>query len=174
MKITVKRLTPADSWIEACESTVGGKKIRATWEELLEAEHSPIRAVWFRIRMEGIPAFVSTHFVRHRVGVEHYVQSLRDDRGGTGDEKRNTPVLHTMDANAQSIINMARKRLCYQAHNETVEVMQAIAAGIRELDEELYRRMMPECLYRGRVCHERRMCGQIVGVKHLRESENNM
>jgi hypothetical protein len=166
MKITVKRLTPADSWIEACESTVGGKQIRATWEELLEAEHSPIRAVWFRIRMEGIPAFVSTHFVRHHVGVEHYVQSLREDRGGDGTEGRNTPVLHTMDANAQALIAMARKRLCFQAHAQTIDAMREIKAAVGQIDQELAERMVPECIYRGGVCHERKTCGRMTGVKH--------
>jgi thymidylate synthase ThyX len=170
MKITVKRLTQANSWIEATESTVGGKKIRATWDELLEAEHSPIRAVWFRIRMEGIPAFVSTHFVRHHVGVEHYVQSMRDDRGGDGTEGRNTPVLHTMNANAQALINMARKRLCRQAHKETRDVMSAIREAVGELDDELAERMVSDCLYCGGICHERKMCGRIEGVKHWKEA----
>jgi hypothetical protein len=169
MKITVRRLTTADSWIEACESTVGGKRIRATWEEMIESEHSPIRAVWFRIRMEAIPAFVSTHFVRHHVGVEHYVQSMRDDRGGDGTEGRNTPVLHTMDANAQALINMARKRLCFQAHKETIEVMREIKAEIGKLDPFLENRLEPECIYRGWICHERRMCGRIASVKHWRD-----
>jgi hypothetical protein len=169
MKITVNRLTPADSWIEATESTVGGKKIRATWDELLEAEHSPIRAVWFRIRMDGIPAFVSTHFVRHHVGVEHYVQSMRDDRGGDGTEGRDTPVLHTMDANAQALINMARKRLCHQAHKETIEAMREIKTAVWQIDPELAERMVPDCAYRGWICHERKTCGRMTSVKHWRK-----
>jgi hypothetical protein len=159
MKIEVRRLTAPDEWKELCSATRGGKPvILTTWGEMLHKEHSPIRSQWYRIRMEGIPAFVSVHFVRHKIGVEHYVQSMRDDRGGDGTEDRNTPVLHVMDANAQAIMNMARKRLCSMSHKETKEVMIKIKSEMFNVDEELADIMFPQCCYRGFCPEENSKC----------------
>jgi hypothetical protein len=107
--------------------------------------------------MEGIPSFVSVHFVRHKIGVEHYVQSMRDDRGGDGTEDRDTPVIHVMDANAQAIMNIARKRLCRMAHAKTVEVMELIKSAMMEVDSTLADEMEAQCFYRG-LCPEDRQC----------------
>ena len=66
-----------------CLNTVGKSTTQAPTNEwikrLVEAEHSPIRELWFGIKME-IPYWVSVHFVRHHIGVNHYVQTQRDDR----------------------------------------------------------------------------------------------
>lgn len=59
---------------------------------ILDAGHSPIRTLMFTVRME-IPYYVSVHFVRHKVGVEHYVRSQRNDRQSDYDrtKARRTP-----------------------------------------------------------------------------------
>ena len=158
MRVTAQRLTDRDAWREAAAATMGGRlPTKTTWADLLRCEHSPIRAVWYRVRME-VPAFVSVHFVRHKVGVEHYVQSLRDDRGGVGSEGRLTPVLHLMDCNAQALMGMARKRLCRQAHEQTQAAMWLIAEAIEGIDPELAGVMVPQCQYVGE-CRELRRCG---------------
>jgi len=107
--------------------------------------------------MIGIPTFVSTHLVRHSIGVTHYVESNRDDRGGQ-DVDRNTPVNHAMLINAQALMAMARKRLCGNAHRETVKVMIAIKNAVREVDPDLAQAMVPDCVYRG-SCYELNSCG---------------
>lgn len=157
MRVTAERLTDKDAWRRAAAATMGGRlPTRTTWAQMLRCEHSPIRACWYRLTLE-VPAFVSVHFVRHKVGVEHYVQSLRDDRGGDGSEGRNTPVLHLMDANAQALIGMARKRLCKQAHAQTREAMILIVEAVRGIDPDLAACLVPECVYRG-GCRELRGC----------------
>lgn len=101
------------------------------------------------------------HLVRHKIGVEHFVKSNRDDRGGAGDDlvTRNSPVNHAMLINAQGLINMARKRLCFKAHEKTRKVMEAIRAQVALVDPDLAVYMVPECIYRN-GCHELKSCGQ--------------
>lgn len=159
MEIRVTKLTGQDLMRRACEMTMnGGQKSKASLRKLYDSEHSPIRTQVFWIEMIGIPSFVSTHFVRHKIGVEHFVMTNRDDRGGDKEANRNTPVDHGMFINAQALINMSRKRLCKKAHAKATEVMQAIKEEIAKVDPDLENFMVPECLYRN-GCHELKTCG---------------
>jgi thymidylate synthase ThyX len=63
--------------------------------------------------------------------------------------------------NAQAIINMARKRLCMKAHPETRLVYEHLKDHMKIVDPDLARYMVPECEYRGGVCHELRPCGKM-------------
>lgn len=148
MKITAKKLTDESLMQRACEFTIN-KKSNMTLEKIYKCEHSPMRTQLFWIEMEGIPSFVSVHLVRHKIGVEHFVQSMRDDRGGDGTENRETPVNHAMLINAEALVTMARKRLCNKAHEQTVKVMFAIREAIGSVDVDLTERMIPNCMYRG-------------------------
>ena len=166
MTVIVEKLTDNNLMREMCESTMHYRlESKMTSLTMYNCEHSPIRAVLFTIKMEGIPSFVSVHLVRHNVGVQHFVQTMRNDRGAEDVANRNTPVNHTMIANAQALINMARKRLCYKASDETREVFNLIVDAIARVDEDLPKFMEPECIYRGGFCHEPKCCGKVEGVK---------
>jgi thymidylate synthase ThyX len=65
-----------------------------------------------------------------------------------------------MLVNAQTLINMARKRLCSKAHKETMDTMMAIKDEIAWVDPDLAKFLVPECEYRGNFCHEPRSCGR--------------
>ena len=130
----------------------------ASLKSIYRNEHSPMRTQLFTVEMIGIPTFVSTHFVRHTQGVEHFCKSQRDDRGGKDTSYRLTPTNHGMLLNAQTLVNMARKRLCSKSHIETVKVMQGIKAGVDIVDSRLADMMVPDCIYRGGVCHEDKPC----------------
>lgn len=158
MNITIRKLTDVDLFREACECTTG-RPSSASLNQHYRAEHSPIRTQLFWIKMEDIPTYVSVHFVRHKVGVEHFVRSNRPDRGGDAEANRNSPVTHGMLCNAQALINMARKRLCYKASSETMEVMTEIRRQMLSVDSDLFNNMVPDCVYRGRCC-ELRPCGR--------------
>ena len=170
MKISVTRLTPPDLARRACQFTTHAHAASSiTMERLYAMEHSPIRTQLFAVEMVGIPNFVSVHFVRHHVGVDHYVQTMREDRGAAAIADRLTPTNHLMIANALALINMARKRLCHKASFETREVMAKISTAIGGIDPALGNVMVPECQYRGVICHERTPCGQLPNVKHYME-----
>jgi hypothetical protein len=127
------------------------------WRAFLRSEHSPIRVATYQVDMIGIPAWVSVHFSRHKIGVEHFVTSNREDITGKT-RTADATVDHIMVINAQALITMARKRLCYKASDETRETMEAVWDAIRAIDQTLAATMAPDCIYRGR-CNEFSPCG---------------
>lgn len=142
----------------AAALTVGGKiEPKAPTDKWLAWGHSPIRLMRYWVEFHGIPAFVSTHLVRHKHGVEHFVQSLRDDRGGNGSEDRNTPVIHGMDINADAIIAISKKRLCYASHVRTVAVWSRLRKSLQNDEPSLAYHMAPACAWLG-YCPEPREC----------------
>ena len=156
-------------WVKTCTlNTVGKKSLIAPTEEwkkrLIESEHSPIRELWFGIRME-IPYWVSVHFVRHHIGVNHYVQTQRSDR--TGEDRNKAPqnaiVSHIMSVNAQELAFMAHKRLCRQASPETREVMQMIVEEVIKIAPEMKSVLVPLCKYRNGKCTEMFPCNKKQG-----------
>lgn len=128
--------------------------------KMLLAEHSPIRLVKLFYTWNGIKRWVSTHFVRHKFGIEHFVSTQRSDRTGISrDELRQDELsVHSFEANAQAIINISRKRLCAQASLDTQHAWMEFLASIKEDEPELYSVCVPECIYRG-FCPEIKPCG---------------
>lgn len=153
-------------WVRTCTlNTVGKKSTKLPTDEwlkrLVESEHSPIRELWFGIKME-IPYCNSVHFVRHHIGVNHYVQTQRTDR--TGIDRNNLPqgelVSHIMSVNAQELIFMAHKRLCKQASKETREVMQEICRQVIQVAPYMKDVLVPLCAYRNGKCTEMFPCNK--------------
>ena len=86
-----------------------------SWKKtILLCEHSPIRKIKFSWKWRGLKSWVSVHFVRHWLGILHWVSTQRTDRTGVNRDKspQDTPVLHECEANAQALINISRRRLC--------------------------------------------------------------
>lgn len=129
---------------------------------LLNAEHSPIRAVRYRVELIGIPYWVSVHLVRHKYGVEHFVSTQRTDRTGVDRDSlpQNAPVDHTMIINAQEMMFVSRRRLCRMAAKETRELWQEVVYQLRTIDPILADYCVPMCEYRGGFCHEFNGCGR--------------
>lgn len=157
-------------WVKRCTLNTVGKKLKKNTNEvdedwkkkIIKSEHSPIRELWFGIKME-IPYFVSVHFVRHHIGVNHYVQTQRTDR--TGIKRDDLPqgeiVSHIMSVNAQELIFMAHKRLCKQASEETRMIMQEIVKKVIEVAPYMKEVLVPMCVYRGGLCDEFFSCKKI-------------
>ena len=162
MKISIEDVTNERLMRRACDMTrkPGVKPSSISREKLLRCEHSPVRLIRFWVELLGIPSFVSTHLVRHKFGVEHFVESNRDDRGGAGDDKvtRLTPVNHGMELNAAALIAMSRKRLCYSSHSRTVAVFRRLRKAMFSVCPETAQAMVPECVYRNGYCPELREC----------------
>ena len=158
MEIIVKKLTDEALMRRACEMTMRGVESKMTLDKIYQCEHSPMRTQMFWIEMLGIPSFVSVHFRTHSVGITHFVTSNREDRGGGENVDRWTPVNHGMLLNAQSLVNLARKRLCTKAHAETRKVMIKIRKQVLFEDPDLFSYLLPECVYRG-GCFEPKSCG---------------
>ena len=158
--VTIRPLTDLAVVQRAAQMTTHGQPIKAPLAAWYRTEHSPVRARIFWIELERVPTFVSVHLTRHKAGVEHFVQSMRDDRGGAGDDvvTRLTPVNHGMLINAQALIHMSRKRLCYAASKRTVAAWRKVRQCMREVDPDLANYMVPECVYRNGICPEFKEC----------------
>ena len=173
----LKHPTDADwAWCKTCTlNTVGKRSVTAPTDEwkrkLIASEHSPLRELWFGIKMT-IPYWVSVHFVRHHIGCNHYVQSQRNDRQSEYDRAKapqDELVSHIMSINAQELVFMAHKRLCNQASPETRAVMQEIVDKVIEVNPEFKDFLVPLCVYRGGLCTEFWPCGYNKKIKE----ENN-
>jgi hypothetical protein len=157
MEVLVEKLTDESLLQWACSMTIDSDS-NAKLPDMYRCERSPIRTQIFKVTMLGIPTFVSTHFVRHNVGCTHFVKTQRDDRGGSKDSNRWTPTNHGMVVNAQALISMARKRLCFKSHRKTMEVMKLIQKELSKVDKNLSYNLVPDCIYRG-GCFELKSCG---------------
>jgi hypothetical protein len=139
----------------------GTKEPTSSWKRrMLLAEHSPIRQLLFKWKWLEIPYFVSVHFVRHKFGIEHWVRTSRSDRTGINRNElpQGNPVEHECEANAQAIINISRKRLCFQASAETRNTWIKTLIELGNKEPELLNVTVPDCIYRG-YCYEFKSCG---------------
>lgn len=126
---------------------------------MMRAMHSPVRALQFVVSFT-VPYWVSVHLVRHNVGVQHFVQSQRTDRTGEPRDKKpqDEPVRHTMLLNAEALVNISKRRLCFQASKETREAWEAVIAAVKEVDPIVAEACVPQCVAYG-TCPEMRCCG---------------
>lgn len=156
-----------DEWQEIKDTTMTtigkttGKYPEKDWKiKLLISEHSPIRKLKISWKWESIKSWVSVHFVRHKFGIEHWVSTRRTDRTGIdrNELRQDELVTHEFEANAQAIINISRKRMCFQASKETREAWAEFLDELEKKEPELRLCCVPEGIYRG-GCPEFNNCG---------------
>lgn len=168
-KIEMLKYPTNEDWLfckQCALNTIGKTSTKLPtneWKEkILKAEHSPIRTLWFAFKIE-MPYWVSVHFARHNLGVEHFVQSQRDDRTNNNIPRAQKPqgelVNHIMYINAQELMFMARRRLCNQASEETREIMKEIVRQVIKTNPEFKDVLIPMCKYQGH-CPEFISCGK--------------
>lgn len=182
MKVNfIKTLGDWSDVLDSCRTTVNKEDINKKSvtsdfkHRLLLSEHSPIREIFLKWKWSNLMAWVSEHFVRHKVGVDHFVGTRRTDRTGVDREKLSQCEGrdHRCTANQQTIINMSKKRLCYQASLETRQAWMFFLDSIKEDHPELVKVCVKECVYRNGLCPEIKSCGYNTNEKtrHLFEQE---
>lgn len=169
MEVTVRAITETKEILNRCRVTVWKDALEKQPTEtfldnIYKSEHSPIRDRMFVIEIRGIKSWVATHFVRHHIGCTPYVSTQRDDRidySGNRDDRRQGELVNMdLTLNAQAFINISRKRLCGMAHTEAQKVWNRVIKALREIDPQLAKNCVPECIYRG-FCPEHQQCGRI-------------
>jgi len=166
--LKIKYVKTRSAWrdvADAARTTIrmeeGEKEPSPAWKRrMLLSEHSPIRLMAFRWKWLNLKYWVSVHFVRHKVGIEHYVSTQRTDRTGTSRDEipQSAQVNHECCANAQALIAISRKRLCRQASPETTTAWRLVLDDVAKTEPELASVCVPECIYRG-FCPEFKPCG---------------
>ena len=183
-KVNVIKLTDISLAQRACSFTIG-KESHITLSKLYKYGHSPIRTQLFWVELKDIPLFVASQLVRSHVGVQFFQISKRIDRGGEDFKEVCIDIMNNIDnpdsiikiselpakfdryaptdlafiINAEALINMSHKRLCNKASIETREIVGAIKEKIKTIDPELYKHLVPMCIYRGGICSEPNSCG---------------
>ena len=167
LEVSVTQSTTWNRALNAARRTVGKEPITkdpsSKWKlSMLLAEHSPIRLVEYDVIIKNIRQWVTTHLVRHKFGVEHFVRTQRVDRNDSIKNRDELPQGSLNDLqesmNTQALINISRKRLCNMASPETREAWQKVKEQIATVDPETAACMVPECVYRG-FCPEPHSCG---------------
>ena len=197
MKVKVTQDTTWNRALNAARRTAGkpmlDKEPTEGWRKMaLMAEHSPIKLVEYTIMFEDLRQWVGVHLLRH----EHtlpFIHTQRVDRRAdieeltdkvmaiVSEDIKNDPDFNRRDyllqgqpndqdfvVNAQTLINISRKRLCSCASKETREAWHAVKAAIAEIDPVMAAFMVPNCIYRG-FCPEKDPCGYWTGKRFERE-----
>lgn len=174
----IKLLDVKGTWrsiADAARTTIGmeegNNEPSSNWKRrMLLCEHSPTRKLHINWKWYELPYWVSTHFVRHKFGIEHWVRTQRTDR--TGNDRNNieqsATVEHECEANAQAIINISRKRLCRQASPETRQAWIEFLTSIEKEQPELVSVCVPDCIYRG-WCYEFKSCNYHLTDEYKKE-----
>lgn len=153
--------------VKQCTLVTIGKEAKTPptdeWKrKMLEARHSPIRELRFVFLLTNIPYWVSVHLVRHHVGCQPYVRSQRNDRQSEYDRTKapqDAPVDMMWSMNAEALMTIANKRLCYKASPETRSIVMQMCSLVTSSNPEFELFLAPMCDYHGRVCHEFESCG---------------
>ena len=197
MKVNVIQETPWSRALNAARRTIGkpplNKEPSDNWRKMvIMAEHSPIKLVEYLISFKDLRQWVGVHLLRH----EHilpFIHSQRVDRiedidsltervmyiieeDVKSDESFNKrdylfqgePNDQDFVVNAQTLINISRKRLCHCASKETREAWVAVKEAIKEFDPIMASFMVPNCIYRSR-CPEMNTCGYYKTDKFKKE-----
>ena len=186
MEVTVTQDTSWNRALNAARKTWGKNKIEKEpseeWKKMaLMAEHSPIKLVEYTISFKDLRQWVGVHLLRHPF-VLPFIHTQRVDKRELdeyvdkvmsilSDDVKNDPSFNKRDylfqgqtndqdfvVNAQTLINISRKRLCTCASKETRDAWKAVQDAIREFDPVMASFMVPNCVYRG-FCPEKDSCG---------------
>ena len=118
---------------DACRTTIkldrGNKEITPQYaKKLYGCEHSPIRLKFYRIKVYNIPYWIAMHFRTHKIGIEHFISTQRDDRTGADRESmpQDTLVDWEFVVNTNAVLFISRRRLCSSAHKKTTYVWKRI------------------------------------------------
>ena len=197
MKVNVIQETPWSRALNAARRTIGkpplNKEPSDNWRKMvIMAEHSPIKLVEYLISFKDLRQWVGVHLLRHehmlpfihsqRVDRREDIDSLtervmsiieEDVKSNESFNKRDylfqgEPNDQDFVVNAQTLINISRKRLCHCASKETREAWVAVKEAIKEFDPIMASFMVPNCIYRGR-CPEMNTCGYYKTDKFKKE-----
>ena len=166
LKVEIIQETSWNRALNAARRTIGKDEINKepsnSWKaRMLLAEHSPIKLVEYCIKFKDLRQWVGVHLLRHGFTLP-FIHSQREDRRELDcprDElPQGTPNDQDFVVNAQSLINISRKRLCRCASKETREAWEEVKKEMWKVDPVMASKMVPNCVYSG-FCRELNCCG---------------
>lgn len=168
MKAKLIKYPSAEDWMfckQCALVTVGKNAVTEPTQEwkhdILEARHSPIRVLQFAFELE-LPYWVSVHLCRH-IHAQPFVKSQRNDRQSDYDRTKapqDEKVKMIWHMNAEELMTIANKRLCYKASKETRQIVQMMCDVVLQNCPEFNGLLVPMCKYHGGKCHEIIPCAE--------------
>lgn len=162
--------------VDGCRATVkkpplGHEPSRTFKENILIAEHEPIREIEIKWSWKDLPYWVAMHFKTHIWPSRTSTQ--RTDRTGIDRTvlPQDAPVDFEGRANPQHLIDTARKRLCLQASLETRAHMTDLKYTVEEIEPEIAFVLVPNCVYRF-GCPEMNPCGKWESFKNYCQKQD--
>lgn len=178
MEVIVEQETSWSRALDAARRTIGKEPLHKepsnNWKaKILLAEHSPIKLVEYNIHFKNLRQWVGVHLLRHGFMLP-FIHSQREDRRKLDCSRDELPQgsLNDQDfvVNAQTLINISRKRLCRCASKETQEAWKAVKSEIAKFDKVMADKMTSNCVYSG-FCRELKCCGYINTEAYKKELE---
>lgn len=179
MRIVVERITDWKRVVNAARFTqrmapIDHEPSDKFKEQIIRAEHSPLRELRFEVKIMYVPYWVMGHFVRH-VHAQPYVSTSRPDVTKSGlsrnEMKQGEEVNLMLSLNAQELINISKVRLCINASKETRKVWNGVISELADIEPILAKYCVPNCLYKG-FCPEIQSCGKINSSEYKRWRED--
>ena len=178
MKVEVIQETSWKRALNAARRTIGKEPIDKepsdNWKaKVLLAEHSPIKLVEYLISFKDLRQWVGVHILRHNFTLP-FIHTQREDRRKLNCSRDELPQGEPNDqdfvVNAQTLINISRKRLCTCASLETRQAWNAVKDEIKTFDTVMADKMVRNCVYRG-FCPEMNCCGYVNTEAYKNELE---
>lgn len=194
-QVIVEQVVGWEYALDAARFTAGkemtGKKPSEDFiRKAIMAEHSPIKLVQYRVIIKDLRQWVGVHLLRHDYMLP-FICSQRSDRNESVEvlvRRINDELLNMIQAeqpdfnprnllpqgtcnnhmfwlNAQTFINISRRRLCHEASKETQLVWNMIIHELQKVDPILTQFLVPMCVYRG-FCPEMKSCGYVLSEKY--------
>ena len=163
MKITVD--TWDEDWEEVKKAALTTihkkstrKEISSEWKEaMIIGRHSPIREFRIKLTIEDIPRWIADQLVRHNVGVNNFMGTMRPDRGNIPreEQKMTDLTVFKQSYNIDSFLNMTSARMCIGAvSKETRMLVEAIITELYSVEPEIAKYCVPPCIQLGE-CKEK-------------------
>lgn len=126
--------------------------------KMIISRHEPLKLLNYVLTIE-CPQWVTGHFVRHKHSL-HFVESSRSDLTGRSRDPERI-IQYVCTANPVGLMDMAEKRLCARASEETRQTMQLIVEEIQKVEPFLASRLKPACVVKGYCPEQFSSCGFI-------------
>ena len=135
------------------KKSIEGKEITSKWKfDILMSRHSPIRELTIRIKADEMKRWIADQIVRHVIGTQSSMGTMRTDRGSKPRSEQTMEDLTCLyqSYNAESFINMMETRLCVGCvSKETREIVEALRDEVEKVEPELAYMCVPSCVSRG-------------------------
>lgn len=158
-QIIIQKVTDIDT-IQQVVEWCWGIKSTASLTKWYGSKHSPVYTQQFLILVCAEKSVMDQMRTHEKNGCQFFCDSGRPDTGNNSDgNSRSSLRKFAIWCNAEHLMKMAEKRLCYKAELPTWEFMTKLRQLIHNnVDPDLAEHMQPKCIVYREGCTEFKSC----------------